>query len=219
MYYDADRNDHGLPYNPIKALTVPRPIGWISTVSRAGVGNLAPFSYFNALSYNPPFVMISAGCKEDGSRKDTVRNAEETGELVFNLATWDTRLQMNETSWIDDPAIDELAQTGLTPLPSVRVRPPRVAESPAQFECLYHQTVVLPGYSPQAVHHVVIARVIGVHIDDAFITPEGRVDTLGMKVIARLGYKDYTTVEAIFSMDKRSIEDQILPKAGAQAAE
>jgi len=219
MYYEADKNDHGLPYNPIKALTVPRPIGWISTVSRDGIGNLAPFSYFNALSYHPPFVMISAGCKEDGSRKDTVRNAEETGEFVFNLATWDTRERMNETSWIDDPAVDELAETGLTPVPSVQVRPPRVAESPAQFECLYHQTVVLPGYTPQAVHHVVIGRVIGVHIDDAFITPDGLVDTRGMKVIARLGYKDYTTVESIFSMNKRTYEDRVLPKPGVQAAE
>ena len=219
MYYEADRNDHGLRYNPIKALTVPRPIGWISTVSRDGIGNLAPFSYFNALSYNPPFVMISAGCKEDGSRKDTVRNAEETGEFVFSLATWDTRHQMNDTSWIDDPAIDELAETGLTPIPSVQVRPPRVAESPAHFECLYHQTVLLPGYTPQAVHHVVIGRVVGIHIDDAFITPDGLVDTLKMKVIARLGYKDYTTVESVFSMNKRTFEDRILPKAGSQAAE
>jgi flavin reductase (DIM6/NTAB) family NADH-FMN oxidoreductase RutF len=219
MYYETDRNNHGLRYNPIKALTVPRPIGWISTVSRDGIGNLAPFSFFNALSYNPPFVMFSAGCREDGTRKDSVRNAEETGEFVFNMATWDTRNQMSDTSWIDDPAIDELAETGLTPLPSVQIKPPRVAESPAHFECLHHQTVLLPGNTPQSVHHVVIGRVIGIHIDDAYITPEGLVDTLGMKVIARLGYKDYTTVESVFSMNKRTVEETVLPAAGAQAAE
>jgi flavin reductase (DIM6/NTAB) family NADH-FMN oxidoreductase RutF len=219
MYFDADTNDHGLPYNPIKALTVPRPIGWISTISRDGIGNLAPFSYFNGLSYNPPFVMFSGGCHEDGTKKDTVRNAEETGEFVFNLATWDTREQMNETSWIDDPNVDELAATGLTPVPSVRVRPPRVKESPAHFECLYHQTVILPGNAPESVHHVVFGRVVGVHIDDAFITEDGLVDTLRMKVIARLGYKDYTTVDNIFSMNKRTVEDRYLPTAGPQAAE
>ena len=163
--------------------------------------------------------MFSASPKPDNGRKDSQINAEETGEFVFNLATWDTRERMNETSWIDDPSVDELAETGLTPVPSVQVRPPRVAESPAQFECLYHQTVVLPGYTPQAVHHVVIGRVIGVHIDDAFITPDGLVDTRGMKVIARLGYKDYTTVESIFSMNKRTYEDRVLPKPGVQAAE
>jgi flavin reductase (DIM6/NTAB) family NADH-FMN oxidoreductase RutF len=219
MYFNADRNDHGLPYNPIKALTVPRPIGWISTISKDGIGNLAPFSYFNGLSYNPPFVMFSGGCHDDGGKKDTVRNAEETGEFVFNLATWDTREQMNETSWIDDPDVDELTATGLTPIPSVQVRPPRVKESPAHFECLYHQTVTLPGNAPESVHHVVFGRVVGVHIDDAYITEDGLVDTLKMKVIARLGYKDYTTVDNIFSMNKRTVEDRYLPNAASQAAE
>ena len=131
MYFDADKNDHGLRYNPIKALTVPRPIGWISTISRGGVGNLAPFSYFNALSHNPPFVLFSGGSRPDGSKKDSVINAEETGEFVFNIATYDTRDKMNDSSWIEDPSIDELAEVGLTPLPSVQVKPPRVAESPA----------------------------------------------------------------------------------------
>jgi len=219
MYYEADKNDHGLPYNPIKALTVPRPIGWISTVSKKGVGNLAPFSYFNALSYNPPFVMFSGGSREDGRKKDSVINAETTGEFVFNLSTWNTKDKMNDTSWITDPDIDELSDVGLTPIPSKRVNPPRVAESPAHFECLYHQTVVLPGNAPESVHHVVFGRVIGIHIDDEYITEDGQVDTLKMKVIARLGYKDYTTVESKFSMNKRTEEDKILPNTDRQAAE
>ena len=223
MYYETDKNDHGLPYNPIKALTVPRPIGWISTVSKDGIGNLAPFSFFNALSYNPPYVMISAGCKDDGSKKDTVRNAEETGEFVFNLATWDTRQQMSDTSWIVDSDVDELAAVGLTAAPSKLVKPPRVAESPAHFECVHHDTIVLPGNSVEAFHHVVIGRVVAVHIDDAYITEDGLVDTLKMKVIARLGYMDYTTVESIFSMKKQMVEERsnptsLTPKIG-QAAE
>lgn len=206
MYYDAEKNDHGLPYNPVKALTVPRPIGWISTVSADGIGNLSPFSYFNGLSYNPAFVMFSGGCRPDGSKKDTVRNAEETGEFVFNLATWDTRDQMNDTSWIMDPDVDELAKAGLTALPSVRVKPPRVGESPAHFECLYHQTVTLPGHTPEDVHHVVFGRVVGVHIDDDYITEDGLVDTLKMKVIARLGYKDFTRADTAFTLDRLTIE-------------
>ena len=126
---------------------------------------------------------------------------------------------MNDTSWITDPDIDELSDVGLTPIPSKRVNPPRVAESPAHFECLYHQTVVLPGNAPESVHHVVFGRVIGIHIDDEYITKDGQVDTLKMKVIARLGYKDYTTVESKFSMNKRTEEDKILPNTDRQAAE
>ena len=213
MFYDADRNDHGLPYNPFKALAVPRPIGWISTVSRDGVGNLAPFSFFNALSYDPPFVMFSSGCRADGSKKDTVVNAEETGEFVFNMATWALRKQMSETSFIMDPAIDELEAVGLTAAPSRYVTPPRVAESPAQFECRYHQTVVLPGHDSESVHHVVFGRVVGVHIKDEFITAEGRVDVLKIRPLARLGYKDYTTVDHIFAMEKRTVEEKITARA------
>ena len=176
MYYDTAKNNHGLPYNPFKALTVPRPIGWISTVSRDGIGNLSPYSYFNGLSYNPPFVMFSAGNRVDGSKKDSVLNAEETGEFVVNVSTWDTRHQMNDTSWIMESETDELLETGLTPISSINVKPKRVAESPVHFECKYHQTIELPG--KEGFHHVVIGQVIGIHIKDEFITDDGIVDVL-----------------------------------------
>ena len=198
MYYDTAKNNHGLPYNPFKALTVPRPIGWISTISKDGIGNLSPYSYFNGLSYNPPFVMFSAGNRVDGSKKDSVLNSEETGEFVVNVSTWDTRHQMNDTSWIMESETDELLETGLTPISSINVKPKRVAESPVHFECKYHQTVELPG--KVGFHHVVIGQVIGIHIKDEFITDDGIVDVLKMKVIARLGYNDYTLIEKTFSI-------------------
>jgi len=198
MYYDTAKNNHWLPYNPFKALTVPRPIGWISTVSKDGIGNLSPYSYFNGLSYNPPFVMFSAGNKVDGSKKDSVLNAEETGEFVVNVSTWDTRHQMNDTSWIMESETDELLETGLTPISSTNVKPKRVAESPVHFECKYHQTIELPG--KEGFHHVVIGQVIGIHIKDEFITDDGIVDVLKMKIIARLGYNDYTLIEKTFSI-------------------
>ena len=198
MYYDTAKNNHGLPYNPFKALTVPRPIGWISTISKDGIGNLSPYSYFNGLSYNPPFVMFSAGNRVDGSKKDSVLNAEETGEFVVNVSTWDTRHQMNDTSWIMESETDELLETGLTPISSINVKPKRVAESPVHFECKYHQTVELPG--KDGFHHVVIGQAIGIHIKDEFITDDGIVDVLKMKVIARLGYNDYTLIEKTFSI-------------------
>ena len=213
MFYDTLKNDHGLRYNPFKSLAVPRPIGWISTLSKDGVVNLAPYSYFNALSHSPAYVVFSAGRRTDGSIKDSVINAEETGEFVFNMATWDLREQMNVTGWIEEPGVDEMAEAGLTPAPSRKVKPPRVAESPVHFECLYHQTVVLPGHDAAHEHHVVFGKVVGVHVKDEFITSDGLIDILKIRPIARLGYKDYTSVDSIFSMDKRTPEDDIKPAA------
>lgn len=209
MYYDTNENNHGLPHNPFKALTVPRPIGWISTLSKNGIGNLSPYSYFNGLSYDPPFVMFSAGNRADGSKKDSVLNAEEIGEFVVNISTLDTRFQMNDTSWIMEPETDELEKTGLTAIDSINVKPKRVAESPVHFECKYHQTVQLPGNKNAGFHHVVFGQVIGIHIKDEFITDEGIVDILKMKIIARLGYNDYTLIDKTFSIidfkDKRKM--------------
>jgi flavin reductase (DIM6/NTAB) family NADH-FMN oxidoreductase RutF len=206
MYYETDKNDHGLPYNPVKACVVPRPIGWLTTISAAGVVNLAPFSFFNLLSYDPPFVLFSAGGhEEDGGKKDSVMNIEATGEFVYNMATWAQREQMNRTALIVERGLDEMAATGLEPLPSRLVRPPRVKGSPVQFECLRHEIIVLPGRKSE--HHLVLGRVVAVHIDDAVLTADGRVDVLKMRPIARLGYKDYTSVESVFQMEKRTPED------------
>jgi flavin reductase (DIM6/NTAB) family NADH-FMN oxidoreductase RutF len=216
MYYEPDKNDHGLRYNPLKACVAPRPIGWITTLSADGVVNLAPFSFFNLLSYDPPFVMFSAGGhEEDGGKKDTVVNVEATGEFVYNMATWAQREEMNATARIVARGVDELAAAGLQPLPSRLVRPPRVAGSPVHFECRLHQVVTLPGNRPTSEHHVVIGRVVAVHIDDDALT-DGRLDLLKVKPIARLGYQDYAAVEAIFQMAKRTPED--LLKVAAKPA-
>jgi flavin reductase (DIM6/NTAB) family NADH-FMN oxidoreductase RutF len=213
VYYETDKNDHGLRYNPLKACVVPRPIGWITTISAAGVVNLAPFSFFNVLSYDPPFVMFSAGShEEDGGKKDSVLNVEATGEFVYNMATWAQRDQMNQTALIIEHGIDEMAATGLDPLPSRLVRPPRVKGSPVHFECRLHQIVTLPGHKPSSEHHVVIGRVVAVHIDDAALTDDGRVDVLRLRPIARLGYKDYTSVESVFEMVKPTPEDYLVPQ-------
>ncbi len=191
MYYETDKNNHGLRYNPLKACVVPRPIGWLTTMSATGVVNLAPFSFFNLLSYDPPFVLFSAGVHEqDGGKKDTVLNIEATGEFVYNMATWAQKDQMNQTALIVEHGVDEMAATGLEPLPSRLVRPPRVKGSPVHFECRLHQIVTLPGHKPSSEHHVVIGQVVAVHIDDAALT-DGRVDVVKMRPIARLGYKDY----------------------------
>ena len=209
MYYETDKNNHGLRYNPLKACVAPRPIGWMTTLSAAGVINLAPFSFFNLLSYDPPFVMFSAGTHEgDAGKKDTVANIEATCEFVYNMATWAQKDQMNRTAMILDRAVDEMAAAGLEPLPSRLVRPPRVKGSPVHFECRLHQIVQLPGNKPKSEHHLVIGQVIAVHIEDAAIT-DGLVDLIKIRPIARLGYKDYISVESTFQMEKSTPEDKI----------
>ncbi len=206
MFYDPVKNDHGLRHSPFLACAAPRPIGWITTIDAEGRVNLAPFSFFNALSKLPPYVIFSVGHHPDGRIKDSAVNAKATGEFVWNMATWDLRQQMNETSAEVDADIDEMAMAGLTPSPSVLVKPPRVAESPVHFECTYFTTVDLPA-SDGNMHHAVIGRVIGVHIDDSLITAEGLFDYHRAKPLTRLGYMDYGLVETIFEMDRPKHRD------------
>ena len=156
-------------------------------------------------------MLFSAGVHElDGGKKDTVANVEATGEFVYNMATWDQKDQMNETAWIVDRSVDEMAATGLEPEPSRLVRPPRIKGSPVQFECRLHQIVTLPGRKPSSNHHVVIGRVLAVHIDDRALTADGRVDVVRLRPIARLGYKDYISVQETFEMEKRTPEDRLV---------
>lgn len=201
MFYEPQKNDHGLPYNPYKACVVPRPIGWISTVGTSGKVNLAPFSQFNNLGYDPPYVMFSAGGHEfEDRRKDSVQNAVATGEFVYNMATYALRAAVNLSGQTTDSDIDEMAAAGLTPVPSQLVAPPRVGESPVHFECKVHDILILPGRTNVTTNHVVIGSVIGVNIDDAVITSDGKVNLQSIRPIARLGYMDYTTIDTIFEM-------------------
>ncbi len=199
MFYDALSPGHGLPHRPTNALVVPRPVGWISTISLDGVTNLAPYSFFNLVNGDPPQVMLSSERRAGGERKDTQRNIEETGEFVFNLCTWDLREAMNLSASIEAPSFDELKAAGLTPAPSRLVRPPRVAEAPIHLECRLQQVVALQ--HTRRGHDILIGDVVGVHIDDAYIT-DGLVDTAKMRVLARLGYNDYAVIENVLSMPR-----------------
>lgn len=204
MFYEPEKDDHGLPFNPYKSIVVPRPIGWISTLSRDGIVNLAPYSQFNNLGYDPPYVMFSANSfPGTGRRKDSAKNATDTGEFVVNMATYDLREAVNITSQFVPPEADEAALAGLEMIPSRIVRTPRVAASPVHLECRFHCSVALPGRAFDQVHHVVIGRVVGVHIRDDVLTPDGKLDILKIRPLARLGYFDYTTVDSLFTMPPR----------------
>jgi flavin reductase (DIM6/NTAB) family NADH-FMN oxidoreductase RutF len=200
MYYDPEKNDHGLAHAPFKSCVVPRPIGWISTISAEGIHNLAPYSQFQNLNFDPAYIMFSANQTPRGSRKDTVVNIEATREFVYNMATYDLREAVNRSAELVPFEVDEFELAGVTKAPSVLVKPCRVAESPIQFECRYYQTLRLPGNGAMGTVDIVIGRVVLVHIKDEVISSDGRLDILKIRPLARLGYYDYTSVESVFEM-------------------
>jgi flavin reductase (DIM6/NTAB) family NADH-FMN oxidoreductase RutF len=205
MFYETSRFEQekarlGLGRSPFKTLVVPRPIGWISTISPSGVVNLAPFSFFNAIAEDPEMVMFCpGGAKADRAVKDSRANVEATKEFVCNLATWDTREAMNQTSAGLPVETDEFEYAKLTPLPSRLVKPPRVAETPVHLECRYWKTIDLPSRDPGESYAMILGEVVGVHIDDSLIR-DGRVAIAAAKPIARLGYSEYAVVAEAFRM-------------------
>ena len=210
MFYATHTNDHGLPHDPFKAIVTPRPIGWISSISRKGEVNLAPYSYFNAVATRPPVV-----CFSSEGRKDSVTFVEETGEFVCNLSTWDLRDAMNVTSAPYPRGVDELRSAGLTPAPCRFVRPPRVAEAPCALECRVLQIVSLRDIGGQEIDgHVVFGQVLGIHIDDRFIK-NGRLDTAAMRPIARCGYDEYAVVDEVFRLTRPSVAEPTVPSRAA----
>ena len=200
MFYSTAKNDHGLARPPFKSCVVPRAIGWLSTISADGIPNLAPYSQFTNLTFDPPYVVVSINQGYHQNRKDTTVNIEETGGFVYNMVTYDLREAMNITAAEFAPGVDEFEAAGLTKAESVLVKPYRVAESPVQMECEYFQTIRLPGNGRCGTCDVIIGKVVGIHVKDEFILPNGKLDILKMRPLARLGYSDYTTVDNIFEM-------------------
>jgi flavin reductase (DIM6/NTAB) family NADH-FMN oxidoreductase RutF len=199
MFYETATNRHGMAYDPFKALIAPRPVGWISTLSADGRANLAPYSFFNAFAESPHYIAFGSGVSRHGGAKDTLRNIEATGEFVHNLATFALRDAMNASSANVVHGMDEFEIAGLARAPCRLVSPPRVAASPVAMECKLHQIVALPGDDGTVEDHLVIGRVVGIHIDEAYII-NGRVDTAAMQPIARLGYSEYATVTEAWRM-------------------
>jgi len=195
MFYEPAKRDHGLRFDPFKAIVAPRPIGWITSMSASGAINLAPYSFFNAFSSRPPIV----GFSSEG-RKDSVAFVEETGEFVCNLVTYDLREAMNTTSANFPRGVSEMEAAGLAAAPSRLVKPPRVAASPCALECRLLQTIALTDLDGRPIDsHLVLGVVVGVHIDERFIR-DGLLDTAAMKPMARCGYNDYAVVEEMITM-------------------
>lgn len=201
MFYRPS-DGHGLRLDPFNAIVVPRPIGWISSVDRDGLVNLAPFSFFNAVAYRPPQVVFATtGPHALGGAKDSLRNIEETGEFAVNLASWPLREAVNATSAPAPHGTDEFEVAGLTKAPARIVRVPLVAESPAQLECTLVEVVRLRATDPARPNTLVVGEVVGVHISDDAIAG-GVLDTRRLEPIARLGYDEYTRLGEVFSMTR-----------------
>jgi len=201
MFYQPS-SGHGLPHDPVKAIVAPRPIGWISTRSKDGALNLAPYSFFNLLSSRPLLVWFSSE-----GEKDSVTFARETGEFVVNLAGRALAEQMNASA-VDAPrGTSEFGYAGLTPASCHLVAAPRVAEAHAAFECKVTEIAVPRGLDGRdSSSTVVTGEVVGVHIDDAMLT-DGLFDTARAGALGRLGYMDYVAVTEIFAMRRPRWKD------------
>ncbi|WPH17605.1 flavin reductase family protein [Variovorax paradoxus] len=200
MYYEPGNIPHGLKHDPFKSCVVPRPIGWISTVDGKGNHNLAPYSQFQNVTFNPPIVMFASNQDSKGNRKDTVRNAEESGEFVWNMAAWDLREAVNISAQELPLDVDEFELAGLEKAPSRLVKAMRVKRSPIQFECKYLNTLRFPGNGPMGSSDVVFGKVVAIHIADEVLDANGQVDIVKVRPIARMGYFEYTSVDSKFSM-------------------
>lgn len=188
-----------LTHNPMNALVMPRPIGWISSISRDGVPNLAPYSYFNLVCSDPPYVMFAPNSARPGTAKDTYRNICEVPEFVVNMVGEHDVAAMNASSAPFPPEIDEFAACGIAPERSQLVRPPRVASARAALECRVYEVVHLPPAADGRESHVVVGAVLGVHIADHLIV-DGLVDERRLEPVARLGYMNYGTLGQVFEL-------------------
>ena len=177
-------------YKIMTSVIVPRPIAWISTVSKDGINNLAPFSYFAGISSDPPLIAVSIGSKSPDEKKDTWKNIEETGEFVINMVTKDLLQQMNITSLPFDKEVDEFEKAGLTPVPSTSVKPPRVKESPVNIECRRYQIIEIGKMG------LILGEVLTVHIRDDILNEKGYADTTKLEIIGRLGGANYCLITA-----------------------
>ena len=199
MFYKTKKNPFSI--DPYKSLIFPRPIGWISSIDKKGVVNLAPYSYFNAIADNPPQIMFVAGAPDRSSqKKDTLSNIMATKEFVVNFATTATRKQMNLSSKDIHKDNDEFVLTKLKKRKSRLVKVPSVADSPVNLECKLLKSIKLKS-SLRKFSTMVMGEVIGIYIKDSFIV-KGRVNSAAMRYVARMGYSEYTTVSSKFKMKR-----------------
>ena len=198
MFYTTDTNNHGLRYNPFKAIVSPRPIAWVSTQNADGNANLAPYSFFNGMSDIPPIVGFGSGPTKFGidEPKDSLSNIEKTGQFCVSIVSEALKEQMNISSKHVAHGVDEFEMAGLRKQQATTIDVPFVADSPVTLECKLHDIITLPGTGKW-----VIGLVQAVHIKDAYII-DGKLDVTKYQPVARLGYKDYATISETYELER-----------------
>jgi flavin reductase (DIM6/NTAB) family NADH-FMN oxidoreductase RutF len=187
-------------YQALVGIVTPRPIAWVTTVDPAGRVNLAPFSFFNAFGANPPVVVFSPTNRRDGSKKDTLLNLEATGEFVVHAAVASLAEKINGTSKELPHGESEVDYAGLHTTPSVKVKPPRLVEAPVAMECNVRQ--IIPIGSGAIAANLVIGEVLLMHIADAVLDANGRVDPRKLKTVARLGQDYWCHTSDLFELKR-----------------
>ncbi|AZG85691.1 MULTISPECIES: flavin reductase family protein [Pseudomonas] len=222
MKYDPQDKNCPLPFTPFRSCVVPRPIAWISSIDEKGNENLAPFSQCGIITFDPPMVMFSANHYPTGQRKDSAVNAEKTGWFVWNMATEALKEAVNISAMIVPSDQSEFELAGLEKVKADLSNVPMVKASPCHLECRYVSTTVVQGNGELGTVDVIIGEVIRVHINDNYITPDGRMDIESVRPIARMGYIDYTVINNTFSMevpmtdDVRKIMNEIMAGSSKQ---
>jgi flavin reductase (DIM6/NTAB) family NADH-FMN oxidoreductase RutF len=209
MLFDPTHHHPRDVYRHLIAAITPRPIAWVSTVNGDGQPNLAPFSFFNGVCPNPPTVLFCPTNTREGRRKDTVRNVEATREFVINVVPHRLARLMNATSEEFPPDVNEFAACGLATVPSVRVKPPRVKESPVQMECVLHDIVHIGAPDGPLAGNIVIGRVVLMHIADDVLDSNGQIDPAKLDTIGRMGGNFYSTTRDRFEMPRPEAKSRV----------
>lgn len=201
MTFNPEELEHSALYKLLTGTVIPRPIGWISTISEDGINNLAPFSYFNMLGDDPPHLMFSTR-RDNNTNKDTLANVLANKQFVVNMVTIDLVEQMNATSESVASEVDEFELTGLTPIDSIKIKPKRVKESKITFECEMVHHYFLENHK-QGGSCVVIGRIIMMHYDDSVLLDNYKINLETYKPVARLSGANYATIGETFTLKRK----------------
>ena len=205
MHFDFAMIPERERYKLMVSTVVPRPIAWVVTQSAAGLVNAAPYSFFNAVSGEPPLLVISIGERENGQPKDSAANIRASGQFVVNLVSEAMAQSMVVTAIEFDPSVSEVTQARLATTPSIRVAPPRLTQSPVAFECERYQTVSLPGE-----RDLVIGRILAMHVADEAVLDASRhyIDTPKLRLVGRMhGGGWYTRTADTFELPRIAVKD------------
>ena len=189
-------------YRWLASTVTPRPIAWVSSLSAEGTGNLAPFSFFQVISDEPPTLLVNVNTHGDGRLKDTLRNVQATGELVIQLVSFAQAEAMNASAALLAHGVSEFEHCAIAQQPSLKVKPPRVAGAPVAFECRLAEVQPYPRHAPNC--HLIFAEVLLAHVDDAVLDAQGRIDPHKLDLIGRLGGAAYTRTRETFEMRRPS---------------